>query len=198
VTDAFRDNPPARYDIESALAEEAEKALTPEGRALVEHGLYKTRSYPVDDDDCAVLNEARAMLNRKGADYATEDRLAQFRRAAAEFGLSMRQVWAIYFDKGYAAIRKWVRGGELASEGIRERIVDAIAYLTILSWIVADEAGAHEREATPAEALHEMTTDALAQLRDVADRQGAADDMDTIHEATNTLALVVTALEQRR
>ena len=152
------------------------------------------RQDDVTDDAYRVMHEAMAMLARKGADYATEDRLAQFRRAAADLALTPRQVWAVYFDKGYAAIRKWVRGGELASEGIRERIVDAIAYLTILSWIVEDEVADSPRDMQPVEALREMAADALARLRDVAD-SSQPDATDAILEASNTLALVISGLE---
>lgn len=141
--------------------------------------------------DTKVLEEVRAMLDRKGADYsANNDPLAQFRRAAADLGVDMRTVWGVYFDKGIAAIRKWLRGETLASEGIRERIVDAISYLTILTWIIDDE-----RQRVPEEDLTTSAAERLNALRAIAhtlDLLGDGTDQ-RIYEIANELALIMSA-----
>lgn len=137
----------------------------------------------------AVLDEARAMLQRKGADYSVDnDPLAQFRRAARDLDVDMRTVWGVYFDKGIAAIRKWIKGETLASEGIRERVVDAIAYLTILTWIIDDE-----KLRVPDDDMAMAAADRLNALRAVAHSLDILGD-DTpqkIYEIANELALIM-------
>lgn len=143
------------------------------------------------DSKTAVLDEVRAMLERKGADYSRDnDPLAQFRRASRDLGIDMRTVWGVYFDKGIAAIRKWLKGETLASEGIRERVVDAIAYLTILTWIIDDE-----KARVPEESMTAAAADRLNALRDVAHSLDVLGDEtpQKIYEIANDLALIMSA-----
>lgn len=137
----------------------------------------------------AVLDEVRAMLERKGSDYAADgDPLAQFRRASADLSIDVLTVWGVYFDKGIAAIRKWLRGETLASESIRERIVDAISYLTILTWIIDDE-----KSRASDDDLATSAAERLKALRAIAhslDLLGDGTDQ-RIYELTNELALIM-------
>lgn len=95
----------------------------------------------------AILEECMRILDDKGEDYTEgnrdKDRLYNFRTQAVDAGLSMEQVWLVFFGKHVSAIKAYCKRGQVESEPIRERIKDAINYLLLLSLMVA------EREAKP-------------------------------------------------
>lgn len=93
-------------------------------------------------DADALMDQAHAVLSNKGADYAdSADALAGFRRIADDTGLSMRQVWGVFFGKHLSAVQAYVRHGKLESEPLRSRIIDAINYLILLNAIHEEDSG---------------------------------------------------------
>jgi hypothetical protein len=90
----------------------------------------------------ALLEECARVLDAKGADYTVGqghlDRVRNFRGAAIDLGLPMRQVWAVYAHKHWTAVMKHARDGQVESEPIEGRLVDMINYL-LLYKLIADE-----------------------------------------------------------
>lgn len=93
-----------------------------------------------------VEREAKVMVT-KGRDYTVgEDRLDNFRRVAKAmtedgFAIDMKKVWWILFNKHICAIRKFAMTGEVSSEPIEGRIMDARVYLALLRAIIEEERG---------------------------------------------------------
>lgn len=81
------------------------------------------------------------MRDTKGKEYAnSDDRLANFKRVAAEIGISPLQVGWTYFKKHYDSICSYLKNGqEFSEEGIRGRFIDAINYLTLIYGLIVDE-----------------------------------------------------------
>ncbi len=80
----------------------------------------------------------------KGKDYAgDDDALSNFKRHAAELGLTPEQVWAVYASKHWDAIMTYVRLGHVASEPVEGRIHDAIMYLFLLLGLVIEHKEFH-------------------------------------------------------
>lgn len=86
----------------------------------------------------STLNNLITLTQTKGEEYARseDDQLANFRRQANEFGMSMEQVLGIYLNKHLDSIKFHIKnpGVELA-EPIEGRIDDAILYLILLKAI---------------------------------------------------------------
>ena len=77
-----------------------------------------------------------AEMKAKGGDYAEEaDVFANFYDDAKALDISVYQAIGIHLNKQFRAIRKWLRGTELKSEGIDSRITDMISYLMLLKGI---------------------------------------------------------------
>lgn len=82
----------------------------------------------------------------KGGEYAGDtDRLANFRRNAERWGMTMEQVWGVYVSKHYDAIQQYVQ--DLASgkdrkrlEGLGSRVDDIIVYMLLFKAML-DERG---------------------------------------------------------
>lgn len=87
------------------------------------------------------IAEVQNKLTTKGREYSgTEDRFANFNKAAADLGLSPQQVWLAYFHKHYCSIISYIKEPKTFSdEPIAGRIVDAIAYLLLLKGIIAEQ-----------------------------------------------------------
>lgn len=78
----------------------------------------------------------------KGHDYAgDEDALSNFKDQAVDAGVTPVQVWSIFFGKHLAAIKTFVREGDVQSEPIEGRILDAILYLYLLMGLVEEDRG---------------------------------------------------------
>jgi hypothetical protein len=79
--------------------------------------------------------EQSGLLNIKGNDYTQgdADRLINFKRIAAELGVSPLLVWWVYFKKHIDAIAAYVKTGKIESEPLYGRFIDAQNYL-YLGW----------------------------------------------------------------
>lgn len=84
--------------------------------------------------------------NTKGRDYSTsQDVLDNFKRLAAETGVSKEIVLWVYLKKHLDALATYVRTGKVSSEGILGRIEDSRLYLALLL-VMHTENTAHEEE----------------------------------------------------
>lgn len=109
-------------------------------------------------DDFDVLREEffdriRATNDAKGHDYAgDEDALANFKEAAEhlkDITDPTFAAWYIYFHKHWSAILTFLKEGDVKSEPIDGRILDANLYLILLLGLIEDKktrALAEERE----------------------------------------------------
>jgi hypothetical protein len=87
-----------------------------------------------------LLKECAGLIVTKGADYSgLNDRLRNFKEDGKELGLTPLMFWAVYLRKHLAAIWTYVRQGQVASEPIRSRFVDAINYLILGAALVDEE-----------------------------------------------------------
>ena len=83
-----------------------------------------------------LFDETADLCSRKGADYSgAEDALANFKRNGCKLGVDPLIVLSVYMNKHLDAIETYIRGkvaGKVpqSSEPIRERVKDAINYLT--------------------------------------------------------------------
>jgi hypothetical protein len=82
------------------------------------------------------------MIRAKNADYtqgtAKKDRIAAFRRIGKDINVPMTKVWAIFAQKHWGAVMKFVKDGQVESEPIDGRINDLINYFVLLGAIVND------------------------------------------------------------
>jgi hypothetical protein len=80
-------------------------------------------------------------INRtKGHDYAgADDALSNFKRHAAELGLTPEQIWAVYGSKHWDAVITYCREGQVQSEAIEGRLHDVILYCFLLLGLVREE-----------------------------------------------------------
>lgn len=82
-----------------------------------------------------------ALTGSKGEEYSNSaDQLANFKRQAADLGLTPEQVNVVFLNKHLDAIKSYVRTGRTLSEDIMGRIDDAILYLMLLSAIIEERA----------------------------------------------------------
>jgi hypothetical protein len=94
----------------------------------------------------ATIANIKSLSLLKGGEYAGDvDRLANFRRNAANLDVPMETVWAVYAAKHWDAINQYVKdvaSGKVRprSEGISGRADDLIVYL-ILFKAMCDEKG---------------------------------------------------------
>jgi hypothetical protein len=103
-----------------------------------------------------VRNRLLPVLNAKGPDYARqgtskespEDCNNNFKQVARRTGMTMVQVWAVYWLKHVLAIETWLSTSNLRSEKIEGRIVDAINYLLIMATMLCED-GAIEFPSEP-------------------------------------------------
>lgn len=80
------------------------------------------------------------ILRRKNADYSQgeqrRDRIAAFKRIARDIELPVRKAWAVFAQKHWGAIMRYVKDGRVDSEPIEGRIDDMINYLVLFASIV--------------------------------------------------------------
>jgi hypothetical protein len=82
------------------------------------------------------------VLQAKGTDYSSkEDRLSNFKKLAEDLGVSPMVIWSVYFKKHIDAILSFSKNGQVESEPIRERFVDARNYLDLGLALVEDLKG---------------------------------------------------------
>lgn len=83
--------------------------------------------------------EEREVLKLKGSDYSDsqgKNRLSNFERLAERLDSTPERIWAVYFMKHIDAILTYCKDGQVSSEGIEGRILDARNYLALLRLIV--------------------------------------------------------------
>ena len=95
------------------------------------------------------IQQIKSLSSTKGAEYTggVDDRLDNFRRAGAKWGVPMEIVWGIYFGKHLDAIETYVndlRNGvtRTRSEPITGRVDDAIVYLLLFKAMVVERGNA--------------------------------------------------------
>lgn len=79
------------------------------------------------------------VLVRKASEYATEDRLHNFRAAAAVEGITPRQALAGMMAKHTVSVYDMCRDGHYSLDQWAEKITDSINYLLLLWALVVDE-----------------------------------------------------------
>lgn len=88
----------------------------------------------------------RELSTLKGGEYAgDDDRLANFRRNAADLGVPMEVIWRVYAAKHWDAIGQYVRDLTTGKERVRleklsGRVDDLIVYLLLFKAML-DEKG---------------------------------------------------------
>lgn len=96
----------------------------------------------------------RDLTATKGQEYSNTaaqhdaDQHANFKRLAAELGLTPEKVLSVYLTKHLDSIKSFIRTGAVLSEPIEGRIDDAILYLILLKGLVADSHKAAEESPT--------------------------------------------------
>jgi hypothetical protein len=137
-------------------------------------------------DDFDVLREEffdriRATNDAKGHDYAGDgDALANFKEAAEhlkDITDPTFAAWYIYFHKHWSAILTFLKEGDVKSEPIDGRIMDAVLYLILLLGLIEDR---------KAEAIARQRQDELARRTQVfeTDRIHVADDVVSAQSGT--------------
>lgn len=83
-----------------------------------------------------------SMIRAKNADYSQGehrgDRIAAFRRISHDIDVPMVKAWAVFCQKHWGAIMRFVKDGITESEPIDGRINDIINYMVLLGAIVDD------------------------------------------------------------
>lgn len=96
--------------------------------------------YTGDETIDDMLHDVISVLHDKGMDYTQgnlkTDRLHAFRTAAETLGLSMEEVWGVYYYKHHSALMRYLKDGKTESEPVDGRIMDMIAYLLLLYKII--------------------------------------------------------------
>lgn len=95
----------------------------------------------------STFREVRNLVEFKGGEYSGDhDRLANFRRNAANLGLTKEQIWSVYAGKHWDAINQYVR--DQANHIERERLEnisgradDLIVYLLLFKAMVEENNG---------------------------------------------------------
>src|ERR1035437_535677 len=92
-----------------------------------------------------LLNKVVGMGVTKGKEYSnSESRFANFDRLAVELGLTNIQVAWVYTKKHLDGIASYCRTGQILSEPIGGRIVDAIVYLTLIAGMIEEDKSASD------------------------------------------------------
>lgn len=99
--------------------------------------------YMGDEVFAARFTDCIDMLRSKNKDYSQGeqkgDRIAAFRRIARDVDITMKQAWAVFCQKHWGAVMKFVKEGTVESEPIDGRINDIINYMVLFGAIVDDE-----------------------------------------------------------
>jgi len=89
----------------------------------------------------ALVKEEMDLLNKKGAEYASDtDALANFKKRAEDIGIGPKQILWIFLSKHLDSIKSYIKKGHVISdEPIEGRIQDARNYLFLLSCLIDEE-----------------------------------------------------------
>lgn len=92
-----------------------------------------------------MIARSHEVLVAKAAEYATEDRLHNFRKAANLLGSNNRQALAGMWVKHIVSVFDLIESEELADQAVwDEKIGDAFNYLILLQAVIDDERKANE------------------------------------------------------
>lgn len=97
-----------------------------------------------DPDADELIKACIETWRTKGDEYTVGsiDRLANFRGAAEDAGISMERAWYVFFNKHVRSVAYYVKYGEVKSnEPIGGRIMDCIVYLLLLYKMVKEKEG---------------------------------------------------------
>lgn len=113
------------------------------GRVMDRRGMRDILAGYMDDDFFAEkFLECIDLIKVKNADYSQGeqkgDRIAAFRRIARDINITMEQAWAVFCQKHWGAVMKFIKDGSVESEPIEGRIMDIINYMVLLAAIVED------------------------------------------------------------
>lgn len=78
------------------------------------------------------------ILDSKGPDYSTRDRLSNFKEDASELSISPYQSLLVLMNKHMKAIRKFAQGGELTGEPIGMKVKDIINYMILFNGLIEE------------------------------------------------------------
>lgn len=94
-----------------------------------------------DDLFKKMVEEETAIMCTKGPDYTrnSPDKLANFKRAAEEIGITPEQVLYIYIKKHWDAVITYVKNGYLKGEPVESKIADIRNYLALLRALVEEK-----------------------------------------------------------
>ena len=125
------------------------------GRATHADAVHFVSGYIRDPIFAETFVSAMDVLRQKNVDYSQgedkTDRIAAFRRIARDVNVPVEKVWAIFSQKHWGAIMKYVKDGTVESEPLQSRAIDLINYLVLL--VEIDRQIVSKREwATSAEA----------------------------------------------
>ncbi len=113
------------------------------GEHLSPEEMRKTLAgYMGDDFFAEKFMECIDLIKVKNADYSQGeqkgDRIAAFRRIARDINITMEQAWAVFCQKHWGAVMKYIKQGTVESEPIEGRISDIINYMVLLAAIIED------------------------------------------------------------
>lgn len=79
------------------------------------------------------------IADQKALSYASDaDRLVNFKRQAARWGVDPMVVLGVYLGKHLDSIESYIRDGVESSEGMENNVGDAMNYLDLLMAMVAE------------------------------------------------------------
>lgn len=113
--------------------------------------------------------QIKGINTTKGKDYAgDDDALSNFKRQAANLGLTAEQIWGVYAGKHWDAVMSYCRHGQVESEPIEGRIHDCILYCFLLLGLIEEKQQefTHELNAVNPAYLEQLTSPAHDLLSD--------------------------------
>lgn len=89
----------------------------------------------------AIIKEEMELLNKKGAEYASDDdALANFKKRSDDIGIDPKQILWIFLSKHLDSVKYFIKKGQVvSSEPIEGRIQDARNYLFLLQCLIHEE-----------------------------------------------------------
>lgn len=87
------------------------------------------------------FQECLDIIEKKGRDYSPDGTaFTEWDEAAADMGISWRQLIGVYARKHWSAFMSWVKKGRVESEPIRERMKDLANYMALTAVKLESEA----------------------------------------------------------
>lgn len=86
--------------------------------------------------------EATEILEKKGRDYNPDGiAFSEVKEIAEDVGIKPEQVLMVFANKHWQAIKAHARGGQVASEPIRERLKDMSNYMALYAVMIETRIG---------------------------------------------------------